>query len=88
VRAQLQPKMLRVGFVGMQPRWGWSPSRIGSGMRFMALGDTVPCNSYSVRIPVERTPVRDGRQYFGEVSKGKQTPTEADVLASAFERRR
>ena len=35
--------------------WGWRPDRIGTGPRFDPLGGTIQTNSYSVRIPVERT---------------------------------
>lgn len=35
--------------------WGWRPDRIGTGPRFDPLGGAIQTNSYSVRIPVERT---------------------------------
>jgi hypothetical protein len=64
---------------------GWEPTRIGTGPRFMPLGNVIMVNSYAVRIPHERVAVQDdGKQYFGELSKGKKAPSEADVMAASL----
>lgn len=65
--------------------WGWSPERTGGGMRFHVLGHTTPVSHWMIKIPLERVPVQDdGKSYFGELSKGKKAPTEADLIATGL----
>src|SRR5262249_32012323 len=64
--------------IGELKGWGWSPQRIVSGPRFSVLGTIDPCNSYLVRIPLERTVVPPDKP-FGEISKPKDLKAEAEL---------
>jgi hypothetical protein len=68
--------------------WGWTPRQIGRGPWFHVLGHTTTVCSYELYIPVERTPVLEGR-HTGELSEGKaKVITEADKLLAEFNRKK
>jgi len=64
--------------IGELKGWGWAPQRIGSGPRFSVLGTVDPCNSYLIRIPIERTAIRDDR-IVGELSQPKDLKAESEL---------
>jgi hypothetical protein len=75
--------------IGELKSWGWSPSLTGTANHFdIVTYGTVPCNSYSVKIPVERSPVlEDGKAHFGKLSEGKKTVMdEADKILLALKK--
>jgi hypothetical protein len=67
--------------------WGWSPTLTGSANHFdIRSYGTVPTNSNSLTIPVERAPVHeDGKAHFGPLSSGKKSAMdEADKILMAI----
>jgi hypothetical protein len=76
--------------IGELKSWGWSPVKTGAANHFdIVTYGTVACNSYSVKIPVERTPVlEDGKAHFGKLAEPKKEITEADKLLAEFNRKK